>query len=37
MDELIKFFVGLNVHKESVAVAVAEAGGAPARLVTCGV
>jgi transposase len=33
MDEIIKFFVGLDVHKESIAVAVAEAGRAPARLV----
>lgn len=33
MDECIKFFVGLDVHKDSIAVAVAEAGRAPARLV----
>ena len=33
MDESIKFFVGLDVHKDSIAVAVAEAGRAPARLV----
>ncbi len=33
MDEGIKFFVGLDVHKDSIAVAVAEAGRAPARLV----
>ena len=32
MDEGIKFFVGLDVHKDSIAVAVAEAGRAPARL-----
>ena len=32
MEEGIKFFVGLDVHKESIAVAVAEAGRAPARL-----
>lgn len=33
MDEGIKFFVGLDVHKDSIAVAVAEPGRAPARLV----
>jgi len=33
MDEDIKFFVGLDVHKDSIAVAVADAGRAPARLV----
>ncbi len=33
MDESINFFVGLDVHKDSIAVAVAEAGRAPARLV----
>lgn len=33
MDEGIKFFVGLDVHKDSIAVAVAETGRAPARLV----
>lgn len=33
MDENIKFFVGLDVHKDTIAVAVAEAGRAPARLV----
>lgn len=33
MDEGIKFFVGLDVHKESITVAVAEVGRAPARLV----
>jgi transposase len=32
MDEGIKFFVGLDVHKDTIAVAVAEAGRAPARL-----
>jgi len=32
MDEGIKFFVGLDVHKDSIAVAVADAGRAPARL-----
>ncbi len=32
MDEGIKFFVGLDVHKDSIAVAVAEAGRTPARL-----
>ncbi|HZW50320.1 MAG TPA: IS110 family transposase [Rudaea sp.] len=32
MDEGIKFFVGLDVHKDSIAVSVAEAGRAPARL-----
>jgi transposase len=33
MDEGIKFFVGLDVHKDSITVAVAEAGRAPARLI----
>src|SRR6266567_4635456 len=33
MDEGIKFFVGLDVHKDTIAVAVAEAGRGPARLV----
>src|SRR6266496_1657882 len=33
MNEDIKFFVGLDVHKETIAVAVAEAGREPARLV----
>ena len=33
MDEDIKFFVGMDVHKDSIAVAVAEAGRAPARLI----
>jgi transposase len=33
MDEDIKFFVGLDVHKDSIAVAVAEVGRAPARLI----
>ncbi len=33
MEEGIKFFVGLDVHKETIAVSVAEAGRAPARLV----
>ena len=33
MEEGIKFFVGLDVHKDTIAVAVAEAGRAPARLV----
>ena len=33
MDENIKFFVGLDVHKDTIAVAVAEAGREPARLV----
>ena len=32
MDEGIKFFVGLDVHKETIAVAIAETGRAPARL-----
>jgi transposase len=31
MEEGIKFFVGLDVHKDSIAVAVAEAGQAPGR------
>jgi len=31
MEEGIKFFVGLDVHKESIAVALAEAGRAPGR------
>ena len=33
MEEGIKFFVGLDVHKDSIAVAVAEAGRTPARLI----
>jgi transposase len=33
MDEGIKFFVGLDGHKDTIAVAVAEAGRTPARLV----
>lgn len=33
MDERIKFFVGLDVHKDTIAMAVAEAGRAPARLI----
>ena len=33
MDEGIKFFVGLDAHIDSIAVAVAEAGRAPAQLV----
>jgi transposase len=33
MEEGIKFFVGLDVHKDSIAVAIAETGRAPARLV----
>jgi transposase len=33
MEEGIKFFVGLDGHKDTIAVAVAEAGRAPARLV----
>ena len=33
MEQGIKFFVGLDVHKDSIAVATAEAGRAPARLV----
>ena len=33
MDEGIRFFVGLDVHKDTIAVAVAEAGRAPARLI----
>lgn len=33
MEEGIKFFIGLDVHKETIAVAVAEAGRAPGRLV----
>jgi transposase len=32
MEEGIKFFVGLDVHKNTIAVAVAEVGQAPARL-----
>ena len=31
MSEVIKFFVGLDVHKDTIAVAVAEAGRAPGR------
>ena len=33
MDERIKCFVGLDVHKDSITIAVAEAGRAPARLI----
>jgi len=33
MNEDIKFFVGLDVHKDTIAVAVAESGREPARLV----
>ena len=33
MDENIKFFVGLDVHKDSIAVAIADAGRTPARLI----
>src|ERR1700690_168100 len=33
MDERIKFFVGLDVHKDTIAIAVADAGRAPARLI----
>jgi transposase len=33
MEEGIKFFVGLDVHKDTIAVAVAEAGRTPARLI----
>ena len=33
MEEGIKFFVGLDVHKDTIAVAVAESGRSPARLV----
>jgi transposase len=33
MNEDNKFFVGLDVHKDAIAVAVAEVGRAPARLV----
>lgn len=33
MEEGIKFFVGLDVHMESIAVGAAEAGRAPARLI----
>jgi transposase len=33
MEEGIKFFVGLDVHKDSIAVSIAEAGRAAARLV----
>ena len=33
MYEDIKFFIGLDVHKDSIAVAVAEVGRAPARLI----
>lgn len=31
MDESIKFFVGLDAHKDSIAVAVCEAGREPSR------
>jgi transposase len=33
MEEGIKFFVGLDVHKDTIAVAVAEAGRRPGRLI----
>ena len=33
MEQGIKFFVGLDVHKDSIAVGVAEAGRTPARLI----
>lgn len=33
MDEVIKVYVGLDVHKDTIAVGVAEAGRAPARLI----
>jgi hypothetical protein len=33
MEERIKFHVGLDVHKDSISVAVAEPGRAPGRLV----
>ena len=34
MEEGIKFFVGLDVHKDSIEVAIAEAGRGPGRLVS---
>ena len=33
MDERIKFFVGLDAHKDSISVAACEAGREPARFV----
>lgn len=33
MDESIKFFMGLDAHKDSIAVAVCEAGREPSRFV----
>lgn len=33
MDEISKVYVGLDVHKESIAIAQAAAGREPARLV----
>jgi hypothetical protein len=33
MEQDIKFFVALDVHKDSIALAAAEPGRAPARLV----
>lgn len=33
MDEIIKFFVGPDAHKDSIAVAVCEAGREPSRFV----
>lgn len=33
MDELINFYVGLDVHKDTIAVSVAEVGRMPARLI----
>ena len=33
MDEIIKFFVGLDAHEDSIAVAVCESGREPSRFV----
>ena len=33
MDERIKFFVGLDTHKDSICIGASEAGGDPARFV----
>lgn len=37
MDETIKFFVGLDAHKDSIAIAVCDAGREPSRFVAVSV